>query len=162
MTASPRSAVALVRLVPLVLGVVAMACATSVAHAQVPPLSAALRVPNPAGKTQFGGAVAGRAGKIVVGPGIGASGGVYVVDGATGAVLVTIANPAPAANDWFGAAVAWVGDDVLVGAPLSDVAGADRGVAYLFDGATSPVCLSASFAAPAQVNANGVFKARTP
>ncbi len=136
MTVSPRSAVALVRLVLSMLGVVAMACATSVAYAQVPQLSAALRVPNPAGKTQFGGAVAGRAGKIVVGPGINASGGVHVLDGATGALLVTIANPAPAADDWFGAAVAWVGDDVLVGAPLSDVAGLDRGVAYLFDGAT--------------------------
>jgi hypothetical protein len=122
------------RLVLLLLSVAAFVVPTPPAGAQ--PLSAALRVPGPEGKMSFGGAVAGRAGKIIVSGGFSVGANVYVIDGASGATLLTITNPSPAPDDWFGAAVAWVGADVLVGAPLADAGGPNRGVAYLFDGAT--------------------------
>jgi hypothetical protein len=53
-----------------------------------------------------------------------------------GELLLAIHNPAPGVDDEFGAAVASVGDNVLVGAPLDDTSGRDAGIAYLFDGAT--------------------------
>jgi hypothetical protein len=50
----------------------------------------------------------------------------------------TILNPSPTDGDIFGQAVAWVGADLLVGAPGHDHASgaASAGAAYLFDGAT--------------------------
>lgn len=61
----------------------------------------------------------------------------YLFDGLTGQLLLTIPNPNPANSDFFGQAVAGVGNDLLVGAPAVDVGGAsDIGRAYLFDGST--------------------------
>jgi cysteine-rich repeat protein len=45
-------------------------------------------------------------------------------------------NPTPDPGDQFGAAVAAVGDDIAVGAPLDDGAMIDTGTVYLFDAAT--------------------------
>jgi len=50
-----------------------------------------------------------------------------------GLLLVTIANPTPASNDEFGAAVAALGSGfVLVGAPNDDTSETNAGIAYLF------------------------------
>jgi hypothetical protein len=49
-------------------------------------------------------------------------------------LLTTITNPAPAANDYFGGAVAAVGGDrVLIGAYRDDLGTTDAGAAYLFN-----------------------------
>jgi hypothetical protein len=61
------------------------------------------------------------------------SGSVYIFDAASGALLRTINNPAPAAFDYFGTAMDAVGDRLLVGTPRDDAAGLDSGSAYLFD-----------------------------
>jgi len=55
-----------------------------------------------------------------------------------GALVRTLFNPNPVENERFGWSVASVGDDILVGAPKSDGAGA----AYLFDGATGSLLMS--------------------
>ena len=47
----------------------------------------------------------------------------------TGALLVTLTNPTPALNDWFGFAVKGVGSQrVVIGAPNDDTGMADAGV----------------------------------
>lgn len=97
-------------------------------------LNAALRIAAPDKGSQFGGSLAARNGKIIVGEGFHGVGVVYVHDATSGSILLTIANPTNDVADRFGTAVAWVGDDILVGAPLSDVDGTDQGVAYVFDG----------------------------
>src|SRR6185295_7924306 len=75
-------------------------------------------------------------------------GRVYVFERATGNLARTIENPAPAAGDEFGAAVAALGNDVLIGAPLDDALVADTGAAYLFDATTGD--LRETFLNPAQ------------
>jgi len=62
------------------------------------------------------------------------AGAAYLFDGKTGALIRGFQKPSPAAADWFGGAVAAVGENVLVGAPLDDLGGTDAGAAYLFDG----------------------------
>jgi hypothetical protein len=65
------------------------------------------------------------------------AGSVYLFDGNTGELLLTINNPEPAAFDRFGWSVAGVGTNLLVGTPLDDPGGVvDAGSAYLFDGGT--------------------------
>ena len=64
-----------------------------------------------------------------------AAGAAYVFD-ASGALLETIAKPAPTAGNHFGAAVAAVGGSALVGAPFDTIELAGSGTAYLFDGTT--------------------------
>ena len=51
----------------------------------------------------------------------------------TAFAVLTITNPTPAANDYFGRSVAAVGDDqVLIGAWADDTGSTDAGAAYLF------------------------------
>src|SRR5439155_2392791 len=91
----------------------------------------------------FGRGVAFVGSRVLVGaPEIGAA---YLLDGdresaSFGQVLHVFREPAESAGNFFGFAVAAVGTDVLIGAPLADVDGAeDGGAAYLFDGdPTSP------------------------
>jgi len=64
------------------------------------------------------------------------SGAAYLYDGSTGELLHTLLSPEPAEGDKFGRAVASVGNNVLVGAPLDDTAAIDSGAVYLFDGKT--------------------------
>ena len=53
--------------------------------------------------------------------------------GASGALLVTFTNPAPAADDYFGSSFAVVSSDrILIGAYADDTAATDAGAAYLF------------------------------
>ncbi len=64
------------------------------------------------------------------------AGAVYVFEAATGGLRLTIPNPAPAANDYFGYAVAAVDGNILVGAYGDDTGASNAGIAYLFDGNT--------------------------
>ncbi len=66
-------------------------------------------------------------------PGDGGAGAAYVFDGKTGSVLRTFRKPAPAAADFFGAAVAATDSTVLVGAPGDASQGAAAGAAFAFD-----------------------------
>jgi len=100
---------------------------------------------------RFGESVAGLNGNILVGntaaPATGAcegpacvdAGKVYLFDGETGELRLRIPNPAPASNsvDFFGASVAGVGGNILIGAPGDRPGGLfGAGSAYLFDGTT--------------------------
>jgi cysteine-rich repeat protein len=98
-------------------------------------LSAALRIPAPDPGTTFGASLAAKDGKVIVGYGFGLTDtGVIVYDATSGGILLVIPNPTNDVTDQFGGSVAWVGDDILVGAPLADADGPDRGLAYVFDG----------------------------
>jgi cysteine-rich repeat protein len=89
-------------------------------------------VSNPAARPgdQFGTAVALADGNVLVGAPLADGGAVdtgaaYVFDGSTGALLQALPNPAQAAFDRFGFAVAGVPEGLLIGAP-------GPSVAYLF------------------------------
>ena len=50
-----------------------------------------------------------------------------------GQLIHIFADPNPEAGDEFGAAIAMVGNDLLIGAPGSSLTGPGDGVAYVFD-----------------------------
>ena len=99
----------------------------------------------------FGASVASVAGNVAIGAPFdnGPSsphhpGAVFLYDGvptddgistnyAYGALIHVFADPNPAAGDEFGASIATVGNDLLVGAPGSSLTGPGDGAAYLFD-----------------------------
>jgi hypothetical protein len=60
----------------------------------------------------------------------------YVFDAATGALVATLNNPAPASGDSFGSSAAVSGNTVVVGAYGDDTGSTDSGSAYVFDAAT--------------------------
>ncbi|MBX7212045.1 MAG: FG-GAP repeat protein [Verrucomicrobiaceae bacterium] len=97
--------------------------------------------PTPAVDDQFGHAVAMSGTRVVVsaiGDDTGASnaGSVYVFDlsGANPFVpVLTLNNPAPAADDMFGISVAISGTRIAVGTPYDDASGTDAGTVYEYD-----------------------------
>ena len=99
--------------------------------------------PTPAAGDAFGHALAVAGGRIIVGApswdggtttGVGA---VHVFEGATGALLYSLADPRGETGTLFGWSVAPMGENFLVGAP-------GEGDAYLFEGATGALLLSLS------------------
>ncbi|TMC60342.1 MAG: hypothetical protein E6J17_09935, partial [Chloroflexi bacterium] len=61
------------------------------------------------------------------------AGAAYVFDGQRGSLLRIIQKPSPQTGDFFGAAIAAAGDEVLIGAPIDGSGGVTRaGAAYLF------------------------------
>ena len=60
-------------------------------------------------------------------------GAAYLVDMSDGSIAATIKNPTPALGDVFGASVAAVGTNILIGAMGDDTAASNAGAAYLFD-----------------------------
>ncbi len=112
-----------------------------VAHAQWHTLARTFLNPTPAADDNFGRSVAALGGNVLVGApnddtGASSAGAAYLFDGASGAFLRTFLNPTPAVEDYFGASVAAVGDNVLVGAHLDDTGATNAGAAYLFDATT--------------------------
>ena len=106
-----------------------------------------LAIPNPAlgVREEFGHSVAAVGDNILVGtPGDtlfcgGRSGSVNLFDGATGALLHTIANPTPAGGDEFGISVAGMGESILVGAWQDKPEDTSSvGTAYLFETGRTP------------------------
>ncbi len=94
--------------------------------------------PKPTAGAYFGRAVAGvGTDRVLIGAygddtGASAAGAAYLFR-TDGTLLTTLANPAPAASDYFGSTVAAVGSDrVLIGAYRKDTGAADAGAAYLF------------------------------
>jgi len=63
------------------------------------------------------------------------TGSAYLFDGTDGTLLLTINNPTPEDNDWFGWSVAGTSDgNILVSAPYDNTGASRAGSAYLFDG----------------------------
>jgi hypothetical protein len=98
----------------------------------------AFQKPTPAAADWFGGAVAAAGENVLVGAPLDDLGGTdagaaYLFDGKSGALLQTFRNPTPDKDDWFGVALAALGNHVLVGAMQDDAAGKDAGAVHLFD-----------------------------
>jgi len=110
-------------------------------------LQRTLQKPSPATGDSFGASIAALGTDVLVGAPFDSEqvpngGAVFLFDGATGELKRTFRKPNPAAGDLFGAAVAAVGPDVLIGAPLDDGEAENAGAAYLFDGATGELKLT--------------------
>ncbi len=95
--------------------------------------------------TAFGDSVGAQGNNILVGDTLedtaGEDAGAAYLFDSNGNLLQTFLNPnpdtaAPFSRDFFGDSVTGFGDDVLVSAPLEDLAANDAGAVYLFDGAT--------------------------
>jgi outer membrane protein assembly factor BamB len=100
-----------------------------------------LQKPEPAAGDWFGNSVAAVGSNLLVGAlgddtGATDAGAAYLFDGKTGELLRTFQKPTQSDYDWFGASVAAVGNNVLVGAFLDDTGATDAGAAYLFDSST--------------------------
>lgn len=96
--------------------------------------------PDPSAGDAFGGSVAISGNRVAIGAagdnsGAEDAGTVYVYDlvPSTPGPSLTLQNPAPAAGDGFGAAVAISGDRLVVGSGYDDEGAADSGRAYLFN-----------------------------
>ncbi len=93
----------------------------------------------------FGEAVAANYGNVAIGaPSDHGTGAVYLYDGVTtanesistyayGSLIHVFADPNPEPGDEFGASLAVVGNDLVVGAPGSSLSGTGDGVVYVFD-----------------------------
>ena len=99
--------------------------------------------PDPMVNDFFGASVTVDATTAVVGAyfddpgGIGNAGTAYVFDTASGALLATLDNPDPTANDFFGISVAVDGTTAVIGASHDDPGGiGGAGTAYVFDTTT--------------------------
>ena len=98
----------------------------------------AFRNPSPSAGEQFGASVAAAGTDVLVGAPFNSdearnAGAVYLLDGNTGQLLRTFRKSMPAAGDLFGAAVAALGDTIVIGAPFDDSGAQDAGAVYLFD-----------------------------
>jgi cysteine-rich repeat protein len=104
--------------------------------------------PAPANNRRFGWTIAAVDSNVLISApqddsGAGGGGAAYLYDVVTGVLRQVFLNPAPAAGDDFGFAVAAAGSNVIIGAPRHDTpatqfeaAKADTGAAYVFDGST--------------------------
>jgi len=88
--------------------------------------------------TYFGSVVASIGYNVIVGapwehfPNAEDAGAVYLFDGQSGNLLQAFAKDFPEAGDMLGAAIAAIGDDILVGAPGDNLGVTDAGAAYIF------------------------------
>lgn len=103
--------------------------------------------PYPEEGDQFGLVVAPLGNNIVVSSfkdnnGAPDAGAVYVFDGSSGDLLLTIPNPTPEEGDLFGYSAAVVGEDILVGATGDNTGASGAGAAYLFNGETGELLLT--------------------
>ncbi|TMA60510.1 MAG: hypothetical protein E6J75_01080, partial [Deltaproteobacteria bacterium] len=113
-------------------------------------LARILANPQPIGDDQFGFSIATTGTDVLVGVPLAGTldlGLAYLLDGLTGAPRVIFQKPIPGAGDFFGAAVAADGDEVLIGAPLDSDPAPNAGAAYLFRRDTAT--LERTFQSPA-------------
>ena len=106
-----------------------------------PPLS----YTTPSSGEGFGESVASNYGNVAIGaPSDNGTGAVYLYDGVTpanqsiatytyGSLIHVFADPNPEPGDEFGASLAVVGNELVVGAPGSSLSGPGDGVVYVFD-----------------------------
>jgi hypothetical protein len=135
---NPEEALMQKRLTTFVVPVLAVfAALVGNVHAQPLILKQTFLNPTPALNEFFGQSVAGFGNNVVIGaPGTSDGGAAYLLDSATGSVILNFVNPTPEAGDNFGYAVATFGNNVLISAPFDNTAGTQAGAAYLFDGTT--------------------------
>jgi outer membrane protein assembly factor BamB len=112
-------------------------------------LVATLNNPTPAAGDTFGATVAVSGNTVVVGAqhddtGATNAGSAYVFNATTGALIATINNPTPDADDEFGNSVAVSGNTVVVGA-YQDLAG----YAYVFDAGSGALIVTLNNPTPA-------------
>lgn len=117
-------------------------------------LSQTLLNPTPTAGDDFGYAIAAANGRILVGAPLDDAGAIdagaaYLFDAKTGALLLTLANPAPAPSDGFGYAVAIVGGHLVVAAPFESTTAPSSGKVYVFDGASGALLLTIDNPTPA-------------
>ena len=121
---------------------------TGVAHLFDGTTGAVLRTfanPHPGPGDDFGATVAAFGVNVLVGAPLDDTAGldagaVYLFSSATGVLIRSFVNPDPGINDHFGAAVATIGNNILVGAPLDSTGGGGGGVVYMIN-ATNGVVL---------------------
>jgi len=102
---------------------------------------ATMNNPLPGSGDWFGSALAISGTRVVVGTpydntAAADDGSAYLYDltsGTPGTPVLTLPNPTPAANDWYGSAVAIEGTRVVVGAPYDDTGATDAGSAYVYN-----------------------------
>ncbi|MFO0899537.1 MAG: hypothetical protein U0836_19085 [Pirellulales bacterium] len=92
--------------------------------------------PTPSLGDSFGQTIALSADRVLIGApyddaGAQWAGAAYLFD-LQGHLLQTFSNPSPSFDDEFGSAVAFVGNNVVIGARREDAAGSDNGAAYFF------------------------------
>lgn len=112
--------------------------ANDIANGDLPNTGATLANPTPAITDNFGRSVATSGNNVVVGAhlddtGATNSGQAYVFNATDGALIVTLANPTPAADDVFGESVSVSGSNVVVGASADDTGATNSGQAYVFN-----------------------------
>ena len=107
----------------------------------IPPLTYTAPAPG----SGFGTSIASVDGNVAIGaPSANNTGAVYLYDGVPtddgisstfvyGALIRTFADPNPESGDEFGASLAVVGNELVVGAPGSSLSGPGNGVVYVFD-----------------------------
>ena len=112
--------------------------------------------PAPSSNDNFGSSVVATDDYIIVGiPGdagtsnVGQSGSVAIFDATTKLLLSTIENPVPRSNANFGASLAVVGDQLVVGAPKDAETGVSVGRVYQFDLSTNSLVRTLSHPTPA-------------
>ncbi len=110
-------------------------------NSYAPPLS----YTTPSSGDGFGESVASNYGNVAIGaPSASGTGAVYLYDGVTkanesistynyGELIHVFADPNPEPGDEFGASLAVVGNELVVGAPGSSLSGPGDGVVYVFD-----------------------------
>lgn len=97
--------------------------------------------PTPATNDFFGGHVAIDGNLVLIGAsqddtGASNAGEAYLYDATTGNLLLTISNPTPATNEFFGVGVDIDGNNLLIASRAGDAGVTDSGAAYLFDATT--------------------------
>ncbi len=114
--------------------------AAYVFNARTGALVSTLTNPNPDFFDYFGYAVAIDGNLVVVGSphdgpgGVSQAGTAYVFNATTGALIITLNNPAPGAFDWFGYSVAIEGNVAVVGRPRTFASA--PGIVYVFNATT--------------------------
>jgi hypothetical protein len=116
--------------------------------------------PTPAASDYFGYGICISGSTLVIGAlrddtGATDAGSAYTFNATTGELLHTLANPTPAAGDFFGYSAAISGNVVTVGAVQDDSSATDAGAAYVFDAATGN--LSSTLVPPPTPAAFDVF-----
>ena len=112
--------------------------------------------PNPTANDSFGGDVDISGNLAIVGArfddpgGVSAAGQAYVFNATTGALVSTLVNPSPTANDYFGVDVTISGNWAIVAAPDDDLCGLDNaGSVYVFDATTGALLHTLTAPVPA-------------
>lgn len=120
-------------------------------------LVATMANPSPASGDYFGNSVSVSGNTVVVGApydnaGVSQSGQAYVFNAKTGALVVTLDNPSPAVDDWFGYSVSVSGNMVVVGAYSDNTGAFDSGQAYVFDATTGSLIATLANPSPANID----------